>query len=127
MEHDISRRSALTGAAKLGLGAAGFAGGMSTALAQSEGAGLPKKNYKFFFVCHVTLDQFFTPSIYGAQDACAAFGCQYQWTGSQKNVVSEMVSAMETAIAEKADGIAVCLVDPKAFDAPTARAIGAGI
>ena len=46
---------------------------------------------------------------------------QYQWTGSEKNVVSEMVSAMQTAIAEKADGIAVCLVDPKAFDAATVR------
>jgi simple sugar transport system substrate-binding protein len=78
---------------------------------------LPRKNYKFFFVCHVTLDQFFTPTVYGIQDACAFFGCQYQWTGSQKNVVSEMVNAMQTAIAEKADGIAVCLVDPKAFDA----------
>jgi simple sugar transport system substrate-binding protein len=38
-----------------------------------------------------------------------------------------MVNAMQTAIAEKADGIAVCLVDPKAFDAPTATAIAAGI
>ena len=34
---------------------------------------------------------------------------------------------MQTAIAEKADGIAVCLVDPKAFDAPTAQAVAAGI
>ena len=140
MEHDIgvqadiakaastiSRRNVITTAAKLGLGAAGFAGGIGTALAQSEGAGLPKKNYKFFFVCHVTLDQFFTPTRYGAQDACAAYGCSYQWTGSEKNVVSEMVSAMQTAIAEKADGIAVCLVDPKAFDAATDQAVAAGI
>ena len=58
----------------------------------------------------MTLDQFFTPAVYGIQDACASFGCQYQWTGSEKNVVSEMVNAMQTAIAEKADGIAVCLV-----------------
>jgi len=140
MEHDIgvqadiakaastiSRRNVITTAAKLGLGAAGFAGGIGTALAQNEGAGLPKKNYKFFFVCHVTLDQFFTPTRYGAQDACAAYGCSYQWTGSEKNVVSEMVSAMQTAIAEKADGIAVCLVDPKAFDAATDQAVAAGI
>jgi simple sugar transport system substrate-binding protein len=38
-----------------------------------------------------------------------------------------MVDAMQTAIAEKADGIAVCLVDPKAFDAATAAATAAGI
>jgi simple sugar transport system substrate-binding protein len=123
----ISRRNALAAAASLGLGAAGLAGGVGVARADSPAGGLPKKNYKFFFVCHVTLDQFFTPTIYGIQDACAAFGCSYQWTGSQKNVVSEMVDAMQTAIAEKADGIAVCLVDPKAFDAATAAAMAAGI
>src|SRR5882724_12133949 len=119
------------GAAALGAGAAGLALGAGRAFADDNTTpakgGLPKKNYKFFFVCHVTLDQFFTPTIYGIQDACTFFGCQYQWTGSQKNVVSEMVNAMQTAIAEKADGIAVCLVDPKAFDAATAAASAAGI
>ena len=30
-----------------------------------------------------------------------------------------MVTAMQTAIADKADGIAVCLVDAKAFNKPT--------
>jgi hypothetical protein len=43
-------------------------------------------------------DQFFTPTIYGIQDACAFYGCHYQWTGSKQNVVSEMVSAMQTAM-----------------------------
>jgi simple sugar transport system substrate-binding protein len=126
----VSRRNALAMAAKLGLGGAAWAGGLGSSLADNPPettGGLPKKNYKFFFVCHVTLDQFFTPTIYGIQDACKFFGCSYQWTGSERNVVSEMVSAMQTAIAEKADGIAVCLVDPKAFDAPTAIAIEAGI
>ncbi|MDQ0471448.1 sugar ABC transporter substrate-binding protein [Labrys wisconsinensis] len=126
----ISRRTAFTTAAKLGLGIAGLAGGLGAASAEDAPqptGGLPRKAYKFHFVCHVTLDQFFTPTIYGIQDACAAFGCSYQWTGSQKNVVSEMVSAMQTAIAQKSDGIAVCLVDPKAFDAATAMASAAGI
>src|SRR5204862_8205168 len=110
----ISRRSAFALAGELGLGAAslvsglgGLAGGISAARAADSSPGLPKKPYKFHFVCHVTLDQFFTPTVYGIQDACAAFGCSYQWTGSQKNVVSEMVSAMQTAIAQKSDGIAV--------------------
>jgi simple sugar transport system substrate-binding protein len=128
-ESAIGRRGAFSVAAKLGLGAAALTSGLGTAFqarAQSR-TGLPKKAYKFVFVCHVTLDEFFTPTVYGIQDACAAFGCKYQWTGSQKDVVSEMVNAMETAIAEKADGIAVCLVDPTAFDAPTAKAMAAGI
>ena len=132
----LSRRQAFSLAAKTGIGAAALASGaaalvsnpnfaMAQAAAQAS-AGLPKKPLKFHFVCHVTLDQFFTPCIYGIQDACAAFGASYQWTGSQKNVVSEMVSAMQTAIAQKADGIAVCLVDPKAFDAATDMAMAAG-
>jgi simple sugar transport system substrate-binding protein len=133
----LSRRQAFGFAARAGFGAAALAGGaaallsnpdfaMAQAAAQASG-GLPKKPFKFHFVCHVTLDQFFTPCIYGIQDACAAFGASYQWTGSQKNVVSEMVSAMQTAIAQKADGLAVCLVDPKAFDAATDMAAAAGI
>ena len=72
MTTGIGRRQAFASAAMLGLGAAGLAGGIRPAAA-AETAGLPKKNLKFFFVCHVTLDQFFTPAIYGAQDACAAF------------------------------------------------------
>ncbi len=125
--HLVTRRTAFSTAAALGLGAAGLGGTLRGALAADSSRGLPKRPYKFFFVCHVTLDQFFTPTIYGIQDACAAFGCSYQWTGSQKNVVSEMVNAMQVAIAQKADGIAVCLVDPKAFDAATATATAAGI
>ncbi len=124
----VGRRGAVALATALGAGAAGLVGGMGRAFAQSGPyPGLPRRPLKFVFVCHVALDPFFVPAIYGAQDACAAFGCRYQWTGSLNNTVSEMVNAMETAIDEKADGIAVCLVDPKAFDAPTARAIAAGI
>src|SRR5258708_30577513 len=124
----ISRRRAFALATKLGVGSAALGSGLSTALAADTppSGGLPKKSYKFFFVCHVTLDQFFTPTIYGIQDACATLGCQYQWTGSQKNVVSGMVNAVQTAVAEKADGHADCLVDPKAFDAAGRIATDAG-
>ena len=112
----VSRRKAFAMAAKLGLGSAALAGGLGTGLAANPpeaAGGLPKKNYKFVFVNHVTTNEFFTPTIYGIQDACAFFGCSYQWTGSQNSVVSEMVNAMQTAIAGKADGIAVCLDRPQ--------------
>src|SRR3984957_16428766 len=111
----VSRRKAFAMAAKLGLGTAALAGGLGTGLGANPpeaGGGLPKKSYKFVFVNHVTTNEFFTPAIYGIQDACAFIGCSYQWTGSQNSVVSEMVNAMQTAIAGKADGIAVCLVAP---------------
>jgi simple sugar transport system substrate-binding protein len=83
--------------------------------------------WKFTFVNHVTTNPFFVPTIYGAQDACSLFGCSYQWTGSATSDVSQMVNAFNSAISAKAAGISCCLVDLKAFNGPTANAIGKGI
>src|SRR5271157_5002130 len=124
----VGRRKAMAIAAALGLGGVGWAASAGiAAAADAPGGGLPKKPYKFVFVNHVTTNEFFTPCIYGIQDACAFFGTSYQWTGSENSVVSEMVNAMQTAIAGKADGIAVCLIDATAFDSPTSNALAAGI
>jgi len=38
-----------------------------------------------------------------------------------------MVNSMNAGISAKCDGIAVCLVDQKAFNAPTDKALDAGI
>lgn len=130
--YELSRRKALGMVTKLGLGgaaAAAFGAGIGSrsvreAMAQS---GLPQKDYKFTFVNHVTTNPFFTPTQYGAEDACTFFGTSYQWTGSQTSDVAEMVSAMQTAIADNVDGIAVCLVDAEAFNQPTEDALSVGI
>jgi simple sugar transport system substrate-binding protein len=130
--YEVSRRTALGMVAKLGLGgaaAAALGAGMGSvsvreALAQ---AGLPKKDYKITFVNHVTTNPFFTPTVYGIEDACAFLGCSYQWTGSATATVTEMVAAMQTAIADEVDGIAVCLVDAEAFNQPTDDALSIGI
>ncbi len=97
--------------------------------ARAAGAGpFPEHpKWRFVFVNHVTTNSFFVPTQYGIQDACALLGCTYQWTGSETSDVAQMVNAMNAAIAGKADGIAVAIVDPKGFDAPTARALDAGI
>ena len=79
------------------------------------------------FVNHVTTNPFFVPTQYGIEDAGAIFNTTHQWTGSETTDVSQMVSAMNTAIASKADGIAVCLIDTNAFKAPTKKALDAGI
>jgi simple sugar transport system substrate-binding protein len=126
----INRRNLLGTAA---LSAAGIAGlpaildacGSAASGAQGNFPSHPKWN--FVFVNHVTTNAFFTPTQYGIQDACAALGCSYQWTGSANAVVSEMVNAFNTAVSSKADGIAVCLVDPTAFNAPVQAALQAGI
>jgi simple sugar transport system substrate-binding protein len=83
--------------------------------------------WKFTFVNHVTTNPFFVPTIYGAQDACSLLGCSYQWTGSTTSDVSQMVNAFNSAISANAAGISCCLVDLKAFNAPTAKALGKGI
>jgi simple sugar transport system substrate-binding protein len=83
--------------------------------------------WKFVFVCHVTTNPFFTPTQYGAEDACKLIGAEYQWTGSVNSVVAEMVDATNTAISSNADGIALAVVDKAAFRGPVDRALDAGI
>lgn len=126
-----TRRALMKGA----LGAGGLAslaalGAPGAAMAQNGGGNgdFPKhKKWKFVFVNHVTTNPFFVPTQYGIQDACALLGCDYQWTGSQKSIASEMVNAMNTAIAGQADAIAVCLVDQTAFNGPVDNALKSGI
>ncbi|HET6184380.1 MAG TPA: sugar ABC transporter substrate-binding protein [Acetobacteraceae bacterium] len=114
-----------------GVSAAGAAGLLALAAGRARAADAgpfpahPK--WKFVFVNHVTTNPFFVPTQYGIQDACALLGCEYQWTGSETSDVSQMVNAMNAAIAAKADAIAVSIVDPKGFDRPVARAMEAGI
>src|SRR5215468_11034389 len=127
----IGRRKLLGGAA---LGVAGAAA-LPTILAAcgetssggAEGNFPSHTNWNFVFVNHVTTNPFFVPTQYGIQDACALVGCKFQWTGSETSNVSEMVNAFNAAITAKADGIAVAIVDPTAFDDPTHRALSAGI
>jgi simple sugar transport system substrate-binding protein len=123
------RRSAFTGGGAALLATALAACGKSSEDTEGQGAGnfVATPKFKFVFVNHVTTNPFFTPTQYGAEDASALFGTSFQWTGSKTSQVSEMVNAMNTAIAGKADGIAVALVDDKAFNTPIKKALDAGI
>jgi simple sugar transport system substrate-binding protein len=125
-----TRRTALTGGAA-GLAAAfiGACGGGGSNSASASGADVfgKQKRFNFTVINHVTTNPFFVPTRYGASDACSLLGCSYQWTGSESSNVNEMVNAMNSAIAAKVDGIAVSLIDEKAFNAPTQKALAAGI
>jgi simple sugar transport system substrate-binding protein len=131
----VTRRRLLTGA---GLASAGLAasallaacsnndeGGEAAAAGAGDFPSTPK--WRFVFVCHVTTNPFFTPTQYGAQDACALLNCEFQFTGSKDSIVAEMVNATNTAISSKADGIALAVVDKAAFKAPVDQALDAGI
>ena len=123
----LQRRALLHGATAAGAAAVLAATTRAASAATEMGPYPAHPRWKFVFVNHVTTNPFFVPTQYGIADACAFFGCEYQWTGSEISNAAEMVNAMNTAIAAKADGIAVCLVDPKAFNGPTDRALKAGI
>jgi simple sugar transport system substrate-binding protein len=135
--HELTRRTALTGGAA-GIAAfvmsgCGVFGGDNDdgASAQGKGSGAAtfgeQKKMRFVFVNHVTTNPFFVPTRYGAEDACELLGCSYQWTGSESANVNEMVNALNSAISSKVDGIAVAIVDLKAFNEPIKRALDAGI
>jgi len=84
-------------------------------------------NWKWVFVCHVTTNPFFTPTQYGAEDACKLLGTSFQWTGSKDSITAEMVNAINTGVSSKADGLAVAVVDKNAFRGPIDAALDAGI
>jgi simple sugar transport system substrate-binding protein len=79
--------------------------------------------YNFVFVNHVTTNPFFVPTQYGIEDAQALLGTTSQWTGTETSNVREMVDAMNSAISGNADGIAVSVVDPEAFNDPIQNAL----
>jgi simple sugar transport system substrate-binding protein len=128
----VTRRTALTGgAAAIGatvLEACGSSS-KSTANAATSGGGVfgSSGSHHFVMVNHVTTNSFFTATIYGCQDACALTGSSFQWTGSTNSIVSQMVSAFNAAIAQKANGIGVALIDNTAFNSPVDNALGQGI
>jgi simple sugar transport system substrate-binding protein len=132
----LSRRQAL---ARLGLGGgaalslpallAACGGGDGDEEGGDGGAGnFPETpEWNFVFVNHVTTNPFFVPTQYAIEDANAIFGTTHQWTGSTTSDVSEMVNAFNQAITSNADGIAVCIIDSRAFNDPVDRALEAGI
>lgn len=123
------RRSALTGIAAGSVGSLLSACGSSASSSSGGSSSVfgSHSNYKFVFVNHVTTNPFFTPTQYGAADACKLLGCSYQWTGSENSNVAQMVTALNSAVTSGASGIAIALIDLHAFNAPVEAAIKAGI
>ena len=134
---DLSRRRLLrnVGATAAAASLIGALAGCDTSAAATSGTSAngihnpwPKyPSYKFALVCHVTADPFFVPTRAGANDMCALLGCSYTWTGSENDIVSEMVNAFTVAVNDKVDGIGCCIVDPTAFNDVTNRALNQGI
>ena len=136
MKDSPSRRTLLSGTGLISATAAASAllaacsSSSTTANAAKETVGnFPKTPaWQFWFNNHVTTNLFFVPTQNGFADAAALLGLpKPKWGGSQTAVVPQMISYMNTAIAGKANGIAVPVVSATAFTTPVANAMNAGI
>jgi simple sugar transport system substrate-binding protein len=130
----LTRRTALAGGgaglATLILQACGGGSKSTSGTTAAKAQGTPaagifgsSSKLKFTLVNHVTTNPFFVPTKYGAEDACKLLGCSYQWTGSETANVGEMVNAFNSAITAGSNGIGCCLVNTRAFNAPTNAAL----
>ncbi len=85
-------------------------------------------NQQYYFVNHADTNEFFTPTKYGYSDAATLLGLPTPvWGGSATSADSEMISAINTAIAAKAAGIATTVISNTAFTTPVGNAMNAGI
>jgi simple sugar transport system substrate-binding protein len=135
MKDGPTRRRLLSGAGLVSASAA--AAGLLAACSSSAPASAAKgaagnfpktPAWQFWYVNHVTTNPFFVPTQYGFQDAAALLGLPTpKFGGSQKSLVSEMVSYFNTAISAKAAGIAYCGIDATSFTTPVKNAMNAGI
>jgi simple sugar transport system substrate-binding protein len=101
--------------------------GPANALAGADAFLQPHPRWRFVFVNHAITNPFFAPARYGIEDASDLLGTLWEWRGSVRSSVADMVRAMRHAIRTRADGIAVSIIDPLAFNGPTAEALKRGI
>jgi simple sugar transport system substrate-binding protein len=125
----VLRALGIGGGAAVAASALAACGSSRNAAAAATIGDFPKTPaWKFAFINHVTTNSFFAPTQSGMKDAASLLGlAQPSWTGSENGVVTEMVSAFQTAISAGVDGIAIPLTDANAFIAPTKQALAAGI
>jgi simple sugar transport system substrate-binding protein len=100
----------------------------SSAAASAIGSFPKTPAWKFYFVNHVTTNAFFTPTQYGMNDAAALLGLPNPvWSGSDNQVISQMTSAFDTAVAAGAAGIALAAISSTAFTSHVTNAMNKGI
>jgi simple sugar transport system substrate-binding protein len=101
----------------------------SSSAAAAVAGNFPKTPaWQYWFINHVTTNEFFTPTQYGLADAAALLGLPTpKWTGSTDSDTGVMVSDIQTATSAGAAGIAVAVINNTSFTAPIANAMSAGI
>lgn len=117
--------SASLAATMLFLAAAlGFASGTSENAAKSQSA---SSKPHFVFVTPLMANPYWDVVEKGWKDAGAKFNAQVDYVGPTQLNVNQMVNYVESAIAEKVDGIATMALNAAAMEKPIADAKAAGI
>ena len=100
-----------------------------TTTAKDTAGNFPKvPAWQFWFVNHVTTNPFFVPTQYGFAVAAALLDIPVpKWEGSATSTVSQMVGAINDAVAAKAAGIATTVITSTGFTTPISAAMTAGI
>ena len=113
----------------LGVGAAALAPpGAPRAQPRGRASSSPIPRWRFVFVNHATTNPFFVPTRYGIQDACRHYGDDVRVDGleaERRRRDGERDAAGDRRAART--GIAVSVIDRRAFNKPTAEALSRGI
>ncbi|MBL8055691.1 MAG: substrate-binding domain-containing protein [Anaerolineales bacterium] len=127
MSKDISRRQFLgmAGLAALAAGCASTA--TPTAAPAAEVAPKGDPNEKYVMVSNVAAHPYWLDAQYGGQDAAAALGVKWEYTGPADFDTPAQVTALEQIIATKPAGLVVAALQPDAIAAAIDKAIAAGI
>src|SRR2546423_5236069 len=134
MKDGPTRRKLLTGTGLVSATAAASAllaacsstssSGSTSTTKQAAGNFPTTPPWKFTFVNHVTTNPFFVPTQYGLADAAALLNIpKPAFTGSDKSNIPDMVSATNSAISSKANGIALAVISTTAFTQPVKHAM----
>jgi simple sugar transport system substrate-binding protein len=84
-------------------------------------------SWRFAFFSYLTTDPLFVALQYGMQDAVALVGCTATWGGSPNGDATEVAKAVDLAVSEKVDGIAVPVLGSQTLDDAVGRATVAEI
>ena len=99
----------------------------STILVCAAGHARAKEPLRFIFITCCKNEAFFTPVKKGMQDAAAAMKVQCEFTGTEGVDLPAQVELVRKAVAEGCDGIALNIIDAKAFTEVIAEARKKGI
>ncbi len=128
-------RGAVAAAALFGIVTAAPGNGAAASVASTRAAKAPAaatadratKPLRFVFISALVDEEFFRPVKKGMADAAAMFGVDAVYTGTPGVDVKAQAALVTKAVDEGADGIALQIIDPVAFDDVVAAAMAKGV